>query len=105
MHKRRADMLSPIAPVLNVQHFLNQCQQLSFECAEVYNEMHELKMAAAEDAKAVADAGGKPAAPTNYRKINELIAKAIEQYGCFVAYFYDHRTGEEPLKFEDTGAA
>ena len=67
MHKRRIDMLEPLATSLNPQYYLAICKQLHYELGETYMRMMELKM---DILKALQPSGqGKP---SHIEKINRL---------------------------------
>uniref|UniRef100_T2M835 KIF-binding protein n=1 Tax=Hydra vulgaris TaxID=6087 RepID=T2M835_HYDVU len=91
MHKRRIDMLKPILLELNPQHFLQICRQLTFEIAECYTEMADLKRKILEEntdkfsSKAV-------------RKINSLLLQSIKYYNGFVDTY--RKAGDLPKDFE-----
>lgn len=92
MHKRRIDMLNEILVELNPQHFLIICRQLTFEIAETYNEMAQLK-------KAILEENPQKFSANTVKKINHLILQSIKYYGAFVDSY--QRDGKLPEKFED----
>ena len=92
MHKRRADMLNAILIELNPKYFLQICRQLTFEIAETYSEMAELK-------KAIIEECPQKFSVNSIKKINFLLLQAIKFYTGFI----DSYKQEEvlPAKFED----
>jgi len=92
MHKRRVDMLNAILVELNPQHFLVICRQLTFEIAETYSNMSDLK-------KAIVEENPSKFSASAVKKINHLILQAIKYYQAFVDSY--QREGKLPEKFED----
>ena len=92
MHKRRADMLLETAKQLNPQFYLVICRQLTFETAEIYNSLVELKYSSAEQREG-------PPTPHMIKKINQLVQQSIDQFQAFVDSFRDHKK-EMPKTFE-----
>lgn len=92
MHKRRIDMLNEILLELNPQHFLVICRQLTFEIAEIYNEMAQLK-------KAILEEQPQKFSASSVKKINHLILQSIKYYAAFVDSY--QREGKLPEKFDD----
>ena len=77
MHKRRIDMLNNVLLELNPQHFLVICRQLTFEIAETYSEMSNIKKAIIEENPAKFSA-------TSVKKINHLLMQSVKYYQGFV---------------------
>ena len=75
MHKRRVDMLTEVLTELNPQHYLLVIRQLTFEVAETYSDMADLKVAIARESEA---------APTPHavKKINQNISQSIRSAGA-----------------------
>ena len=92
MHKRRVDMLNAILVELKPQQFLVICRQLTFEIAETYSNMSDLKKAIIEEDPTKFSAGA-------VKKINHLILQAIKYYQGFIDSY--QREGKLPEKFED----
>ena len=92
LHKRRIDMLNAILLELNPQHFLQICRQLTFEIAETYTEMAELK-------KCIIEENPSKFSVNSVKKINYLLLQGIKFYQGFVDSY--KKNGELPSQFED----
>ena len=92
MHKRRIDSLSSILVELNPQHFLQICRQLTFEIAEIYGDMADLKRALIED-------DSSRLGVENIKKINKLVLQGVKYYEGFIDSY--KRKGKLPDTYED----
>ena len=92
MHKRRIDMLNAVLLELNPQHFLVICRQLTFEIAEIYGEMANLKKAIIEENPAKFSAN-------SVKKINHLLMQSVKYYQGFVDSYM--KQGVLPDTFEE----
>ena len=92
MHKRRIDMLNAVLVELNPQHFLVICRQLTFEIAETYSEMANLK-------KAIIEENPSKFSASSVKKINHLLMQSVKYYQGFVDSY--QKEGKLPDKFED----
>lgn len=92
MHKRRIDTLNAVLVELNPQHFLVICRQLTFEIAETYSEMANLK-------KAIIEENPSKFSASSVKKINHLLLQSIKYYQGFVDSY--QKEGKLPDKFED----
>ncbi|XP_069117870.1 KIF-binding protein-like [Argopecten irradians] len=77
MHKRRIDMLAAIVGELNPQHYLLIIRQLTFELAEIYSQMVDLKFTIMES---------ESSTPSRHiiKKINSLVQQSIDQYKSYL---------------------
>ena len=91
MHKRRIGMLNPILLELNPQHFLQICRQLTFEIAECYTEMADLK-------RKILEENPKKLSLNAARKINSLLLQSVKYYSGFVDTY--KKAGDLPQEFE-----
>eukprot|EP00111_Clytia_hemisphaerica_P008771 TCONS_00025650-protein len=91
MHKRRIDMLNAILLELNPQHYLVICRQLTFEIAEAYSDLSELK-------KAIIEENPAKFSTSSVRKINHLLLQSIKYYQGFVDSY--QKEGKLPDKIE-----
>ncbi|XP_014670413.1 PREDICTED: KIF1-binding protein homolog isoform X1 [Priapulus caudatus] len=77
MHKRRVNALRGVLGELNPRHYLLVCRQLTYEIAEAYGEMLDIKMAIVEEQQTTPS-------PHAVRKINLLCAKCIRNFELFL---------------------
>ncbi|XP_033736079.1 KIF-binding protein-like [Pecten maximus] len=77
MHKRRIDMLAAIVGELNPQHYLLIIRQLTFELAEIYSQMVDLKFTIMES---------ESSTPSRHiiKKINTLVQQSIDHYKSYL---------------------
>lgn len=92
MHKRRIDMLNAILIELNPQHFLQICRQLTFEIAETYGEMAELK-------KAIIEENPQKFSANSIKKINFLLLQGAKYFSGFIDSY--KKENQLPSAFEE----
>ncbi|OWF38560.1 KIF1-binding protein homolog [Mizuhopecten yessoensis] len=94
MHKRRIDMLAAIVGELNPQHYLLIMRQLTFELAEIFSQMVDLKYSIMES---------ESPTPSRHiiKKINTLIQQSIEHYQTYMDSLKDGKP-ELPEEFSDS---
>ncbi|KAJ8036151.1 KIF1-binding protein-like [Holothuria leucospilota] len=93
MHKRRIDMLTAILDELNPQFFLHICRQLTFEIAETYNAMVDIKTE-------IKNRSGTTPTAHVVKKINGLIMKSIAYFQKFCDSLRDPQ-GVMPEELEE----
>lgn len=94
MHKRRIDMLENIFKQINPEYFLIEIRQILFELGEIYSQIGEIKTR-------LLDKKSDIEAVKSTKKINTLIAKAIDYFNKFIKTFHDKNTNSIPSKLSD----
>jgi hypothetical protein len=84
MHKRRIDMLLEICNELNPQHYLLIIRQLTYELAEIYSSMLDIKYMILREER------GQPSVHA-MKKINSLAHQSIEKYQAFIDSFKENK--------------
>lgn len=107
---RRARMLAPLLDVLNPKVFLAFWRQLSFECAEIYQELFELKglgkLPGGQSPFQVDDADDDQedlSVTSDVRRVarhNELVRKSLRYYTIFVDS-YKQQDQSDPKRVEE----
>ncbi|XP_065055492.1 KIF-binding protein-like [Rhopilema esculentum] len=92
MHKRRIDLLNAPLIELNPKHFLQICRQLTFEIAEIYSFMADLK-------KAILEQEPSRLSAESVNKFNRLLAQGIKYYQGFIDSYI--HMDKQPEKYED----
>ncbi|XP_014674815.1 PREDICTED: KIF1-binding protein-like [Priapulus caudatus] len=77
MHKRRVNALRGVLGELNPHHYLLVCRQLTYEIAEAYGKMLDIKMAIVEEQQTTPS-------PHVVRKISLLGAECIRNFELFL---------------------
>lgn len=94
MHKRRIDMLENVLKEINPEYFLVEVRQILFELGEIYSQNAEIKTRLLEKKSDIE-------ALKSIKKINTLIAKAIDYFSKFIRTFHDKKTNSIPNKLSD----
>lgn len=84
MHKRRVDMLLEVCNELNPQHYLLVVRQLTYELAEIYSNMLDIKY------MILKEEGGQPSVHA-MKKVNSLALQSIEKYKAYIDSFKENR--------------
>ncbi|XP_061172877.1 KIF-binding protein-like [Saccostrea echinata] len=93
MHKRRIDMLLEVCNELNPQHYLLVVRQLTYELAEIYSNMLDIKY------MILKEEGGQPSVHA-MKKINSLAFQSIEKYKAYIDSFRENGA-DLPVEFPE----
>lgn len=84
MHKRRIDMLLEICNELNPQHYLLVVRQLTYELAEIYSSILDIKYMILREERE------QPSVHA-MKKINSLAHQSIEKYQAYIDSFKENK--------------